>query len=415
MNEIISRIALRFSSFALIRFIFSIGRWVVAAFAFNFLNTENFALLVFTISLIEIIRILSDLGLEPFLYLKVGVNKKRNQVWNYLCRIKVFTSFVSFFLIFLIGYFLNQMNLMIAGLLIITGSLITVSQAIIQKNNLVYKIHILGMQAIFIFSILVASLLFVTGWKQYLWSLVAFEFFILILILKYIGLDIIRDHLISNRIKKNHKKSILWILFNKSGYSYFTQLISAISARTDVFIIRPLIGISAQANYSAAFRLTDPIVQIVAGIVLSILVERSSFSTNSNVSNLRRILNSSLYKFTISLSMAIALFSSVASFLISLGLSSPINNLLFIFFIGLAPVRILNQFHSYALMKLNCMNVVFWCTTVLGFTFLITLINVEIYKSEFFVFSLFCFGETLNCLFQLTYLKKKVFIDKKSI
>ena len=149
MREFLLQISLRLSSFALVRLMFSIGRWLVALVALNSLDTNNFATLLLIISVVEIIKISSDFGIEPFIFLRLDIARRRDRVWDFICRAKVVVSIISFLLVFSAGVYLKNRGLAICGTLLITGSLVTVLQGIIQKYNLLQRLHVLDFKACF--------------------------------------------------------------------------------------------------------------------------------------------------------------------------------------------------------------------------------------------------------------------------
>jgi len=410
--EFILQISRRLSSFALVRFFFSIGRWLIAVVALNSLDTNSFATLLFIISVIEIIKIISDFGLEPFMFLRIDIVRKRDRVWDFICRAKVVLSIISFLLVFSVGVYLENRGLAICGALLITGSLVTVLQGIIQKHSLLQRLHVLAFKAGSALFSLALILLYLDHWESFIFALVLFEITVVAVIAQHVGFSLIRYHLFDGALKNNHRVKVSKILLNKSGFIYLTTLIANLAARSDVILIRPLIGIAAQAQYTAAYRLTEPLLQIVASIILSVLVSRSNFSNLDNAQTLGRIMKLLWYNVMCMGALGLACVAATLSVSFFTGALSAQSNMLFLLFIALAPIRILNQFHSYALMKFNLMRIVFLSTLSLALTFGITLMILlagEDYANIIYlVFALFCAGEIINFCYQWFYLRKIV-------
>ena len=98
--------------------------------------------------------------------------------------------------------------------------------------------------------------LYLDHWESFIYALVLFEVTVVAVIAQHVGFSLIRYHLFGGALKNNHRVKISKILLNKSGFVYLTTLIANLAARSDVILIRPLIGMVAQAQYSAAYRLT---------------------------------------------------------------------------------------------------------------------------------------------------------------
>ena len=410
MKEFFLQISRRLSSFALVRLVFSIGRWLVAAIALTSLDTNNFATLLFIISVVEIIKIISDFGLEPFIFLRIGIVRRRDRVWDYICRVKIVISIITFLLVFFVGVYLKNYGLAFCGTLLLTGSLLTVLQGIIQKHTLLHRLHVIAFKASIALFLLGLIVLDLDDWEFFVYALVLFEVAVVAIIAQHVGFSLIRYHLLGDSLKNNHMIKISKILFNKSGYVYLTTLISNLAARSDVILIRPLIGVVAQAQYSAAYRLTEPLLQIIASLILSVLVSRSNFSNIDNSNTLGAIMKSCWYNVMCISALGLAFIAAILSINFFTGVLSSQSNTLFLLFLTLAPIRILNQFHSYGLMKFNLMRVVFFSTLSLALMFgitLLTLLTGEISVTTIYlVFALFSIGEIINFCCQWFYLRK---------
>jgi len=410
MNEFILQILVRLSSFAIVRLLFSIGRWLVAVAALNSLDTNNFATLLLVISVVEIIKISSDFGLEPFIFLRIDIDRRRDRVWDFICRVKVLVSIISFFLIFSVGVYLEKHGLAICGILLITGSLVTVLQGIIQKYNLLEKLHMLTFKSSIALFLLGLIIFYLEQWEAFIYALVLFEIAVVVVIAQHVGFSLIRSNLLGAALKNNHRAKIFKILLNKSGFVYLTTLIANLAARSDVILIRPLIGIVAQAQYSAAYRLTEPILQILASVILSVLIARSNFSNLDNSKTLGVIINSRWYKLVCISAFRLGCVAVILSVNFFTGALLTHFNMLFLLVIILAPIRILNQLHSYALMKFNLMRIVFLSTLSLALMFGITLLVLLTGESSittiYLVFALFCVGEIINFCCQWFSLRK---------
>ena len=410
MREFLLQTSLRLYSFASVRLLFSIGRWFVVLISLNSLDTNSFATLLLIISVIEIIKLSTDFGLEPFIFLRIDTSRTRDRVWDFICRVKVTVAFISFLLVFFVGVYIENLGLAICGVLLITGNLITVLQGIIQKNNLLQGLHFLSLKAGSTLFLLAMIVLHLDNWESFIYTLVLFEVAVVIVIAHHIGFSLIRYHLFGVALKNNHRVKIFKILLNRSGLIYLTTLIANLAARTDVILIRPMIGVFAQAQYSAAYKLTEPLLQIVASVILSVLVSRSNFSKLDNSQTLGKIMKSRWYNVMCIGAVGIAFTAITLSVNFFTGALSAQSNILFLLFITLAPIRILNQLHSYALMKFNLMRIVFLSTLSLalmfGITFLILLTGKISPTTIYLIFALFSVGEILNFFCQWFYLRK---------
>ena len=392
---------------AQIRVTLAISRWLILAYAFNNFDALIFGSLAAALSILEIARVISDLGLEPLVYLKSGGNnQKLNKIWGGIFLIKILSSIIAMIIMLIIAIILNKTELILSAFVLPVWAANVLLMSLVQKYKKTEKIpYITGV--IFISGVALGLFLLNNLSPENLMAILIMPDLICT-----IGFAIILSKKFSE-IKISifegfgKIKIIGLIISKKAAKSFLIQLMSSVIQRADVVIVLPILGYAAQAKYSAAYRFTEPILQMggifaLGWLINSLNSNKSTFKINSmNLLNNKKV-RAAYYAATI---------CAVVTILVSIYMNfSNIDNdfLLIAMFIAIMPVRIINIFASTILTRLERFNLIAIGTT-LSFTVIMLGGVILNHKDTIYItFGIYCLGELINSAFQFNKLKSLV-------
>ena len=263
----------RYTSFTLAKVTLFIGRSAILILSFQWLSTTEFALVASAFSLVEILRVITDMGSEQIIYSRLSsANKPIPNIVKSLVTFRVQVSFLVTALFSFTSYFILSSDIWPLFLLPAIYSLQSSSISFIQKKRDFTKIFILVILVIMaaLFSIFIAFFYEITG--TFLIYLMIFpELFAAVaalVISKNAWYNII---LYKYRTFHLIPKLLPYIL-----PSFTVSILVILYTRLDLILVLPLLGKLSQANYSIGFRLVEPVFLILALGSLSLLAELGS-------------------------------------------------------------------------------------------------------------------------------------------
>jgi len=388
----------RYLGFSSAKVALLIGKSGVLILAYGWLPTAEFALLAGTLSAIELLRPLSDMGAENIIYSRLGnpyallPRIVQKILW---LRIQV-ASLIG--LIGLLGLFaFGYTNIVPLFLLPIIVAIQNTNLAFLQKDRANQEISILTIIALSASTGSVVLAYLCQANELLLCLLLIFPEVIACLIGVYLSRAHWRPLLFSpSKNKRGIKKIAPYMLPSIS-----IGLIVMIYSRLDIIYIRPVLGTQAQADFSVAFRLVDPIFLILSLASLTLLAELGSTnSTNAKVIALRLLKKMGARFYAV----FFGIFSILALNLHYLSLHlfhfSPEAASLLTVFLLTIPIKLLNTFYSSLLQRAGRFNLILVAaiiTLLCTFTFAILFGMVFGVMGVAFALSA---AETINMLYQ---------------
>jgi O-antigen/teichoic acid export membrane protein len=353
MSAISFRFLRRYASFAAARLALVAGRWGVLLLASQRLGTAEFAAIAAALSLVELLRALADGGTESYIYSKLGARHQR-------FRVSVRAAMQLRALLGFLATVIGMLSWLVFGgdfvvlpmfLLIFASSIQSIGVALLQKDQ---DFHKLGMLVIFCLlggAFSVASAAFTSPSNRALvWFLIAPD----------VGAAVVATSLSLLALKQVIKKTARGIFRSltpaagKLIPSALVPTLAILYSRLDVFFVLPVMGIAAQAGYSVAFRLVEPVFLLLAIGASALLAELGGGSRADALRLSRRvgeIVQSRTLLFLIGLSFvcgAVAwLFTIVALDTV------PQVSILAAILALVIPIRVLNAMHSALLQRLG--------------------------------------------------------------
>jgi O-antigen/teichoic acid export membrane protein len=363
---------LRYFSFTTAKIALLVGKCVILILAYGWLPTADFALLAGILSVIEIVRPVSDLGAENIIYTRLGkAQGVLPKVIQKILRIRLKAAgLISLIgIIGLIGFGYANVAPLFLLPLIVAGQ--NTNLALLQKVHAYHNISVLTITAL---SISTASAL-IAYWNQADDLLLSLLLISPEVVAGFVGIYLSRTSwrsLWSNSLnnKKSLKKLLPYML-----PSIGIGVIVMIYSRLDVIYIRPVLGEQAQADFSVAFRLVDPLFLILSLASLTLLAELGSNNSPDAKLISQTIFKKMGAKFYI---LFFGMFCILAFNLYYLSLylfnfSSVAANLLVVFILTI-PIKLLNTFYSSLLQRAGKFNLIFLAamiTLICTFTFAI--------------------------------------------
>jgi O-antigen/teichoic acid export membrane protein len=349
-----------------------VGKSVILILAYGWLPTADFALLAGILSVIEIVRPVSDLGAENIIYARLG-NAQRllPRVIQKILRLRLqVAGLISLIgIVGLIGFgYVNVAPLFLLPL-IVAGQ--NTNLALLQKVHAYRNITVLTITA---FSTSVASIL-IAYWSQADNLLLCLLLISPEVVAGFVGIYLSRTSwksLWSSSLKnKKSIKKLLPYMLPSIGIGVIVMIYS----RLDVIYIRPVLGEQAQADFSVAFRLVDPLFLILSLASLTLLAELGSNNSPDAKRISQTLFKKMRAKFYI---LFFGVFCILAFNLYYLSLyvfyfSSVAANLLIVFILTI-PIKLLNTFYSSLLQRAGKFNQIFLAamiTLICTFTFAI--------------------------------------------
>jgi len=348
----------RYLSFTLAKVGVLVGRSAILILSFHWLTPIEFAGLAASLSFVEITKAFSELGAESIIYSRMSsFDKPISHIVKKLIRARfLVSSAFSLLLLFIFGYVLSS-NSWPLFLLPLLGSFQNSNIAFMQKERSYKKILFLVLWTLFISlaSVVIAFLHEVKG-NSLAILMIAPEIFSM-------SLGVIFTNVAWKQVLNYPQKAgqILG-LSRLRPYIFPSLAVSVIVifySRLDVLLVLPLLGVTAQADYSIGLRLVEPLFLIMSMASFTLLAELgSSNSVNSRVISIELVKKMNLLNF-----LKFLFFGSfLACFLFwvakqYLGLSEPALKVLFILTLAI-PIKLCNTFLSSLLQRAGLFNVV---------------------------------------------------------
>jgi O-antigen/teichoic acid export membrane protein len=348
----------RYLSFTLAKVGVLVGRSAILILSFHWLTPIEFAGLAASLSFVEITKAFSELGAESIIYSRMSsFDKPISHIVKKLIRARfLVSSAFSLLLLFIFGYVLSS-NSWPLFLLPLLGSLQNSNIAFMQKERSYKKILFLVLWTLFISlaSVVIAFLHEVKG-NSLAILMITPEIFSM-------SLGVIFTNVAWKQVLNYPQKAgqILG-LSRLRPYIFPSLAVSVIVifySRLDVLLVLPLLGVTAQADYSIGLRLVEPLFLIMSMASFTLLAELgSSNSVNSRVISIELVKKMNLLNF-----LKFLFFGSfLACFLFwvakqHLGLSEPALKVLFILTLAI-PIKLCNTFLSSLLQRAGLFNVV---------------------------------------------------------
>lgn len=323
------------------------GRSIILIASYQWLSKLEFSLLTATISAIEILRIVSDFGTENIIYSRLSdVNQPIKNIVRHLIKFRLVLAVITSLLLSLINLLYFKENIWLLFSLIILNVTHATNISFMQKNREYKKVFILVF-TVFIFATLsvLACIQFQLRGNDLYLSIILPE-----LTFALLGLAFTRTQWHTVIQHNNFKKvsRLIKFVIPSALLSFFTILYS----RLDVALVLPLLKEAAQAEFSVAMRLIDPIFALVAMGAISLLAElgaKNSKHANQITFNIFNKLNT---KFIVSI-ICLGLFASATLSYIAMHLlkfSSLATYVLFIMALTI-PIKMLNTVYTTILIR----------------------------------------------------------------
>mgnify|MGYP005624740497 FL=1 len=397
-KEIISRVQLILK----VRFLLTIGRILGLYAAIIFLDKSEFTNIALAISIVEILKVLFDFGLEPYVFLKIGKNdKKINQGWRLVVHNKVVFSIIGAIITIIFSLYLSNINLLIASVLLVTGTLATVLQSYLHKQKF---FSTTPHEALLYLTIILLYVFILMGQSQgyvYIGAMVVYE--IIVVLMLTIKSKIFHNNRELFLFKVKYLNRIVYSVYS-SRFNYAMVLIGTLVTRMDAVIIRPFLGQDAQYIFSTAFRATDPLMQVFGAVITGIMIKTVSNKKVEIVDFIQKVAHSKKFKIIQRLVNILALCVVLfLSFLIISNEKSEINILL-VLFVAIMPMRILCSLVTIAHMRMNNIAYPLKGSIVLMIFCLIIPLFIKNSLSLYLIFLLYIVGEYLNFKYQIYHL-----------
>lgn len=276
----IGRVIRRYASFATARIALVIGRWFVLIQSAKHLEKSEFAALAAALSAAEIIRALGEVGVDNFAYARLGALGARLRVTvrtAFLFRICVA---VPLMVVSVAGYYfwIGEPRVLPVFLLILVTFVQSTSVTMLQKNASFGKLGILvGITLASSLLVDLLALLYPATLEGMSVLLVTGD-----CIAAVAGVWLVMPSLrtLGSQLQKARRPAIRIIqtISPKLGPAAFVSLLAIAYSRLDVVVVLPIVGANAQADYSAGWRLTEPLFLFLSILSITLLAELGSAS-----------------------------------------------------------------------------------------------------------------------------------------
>lgn len=397
---------LRYFGFTTAKIALLIGKSAILILAYGWLPTADFALVAGTLSVIEIMRPVSDLGAENIIYARLGnAQRALPRVVQKILRLRLqVAALISLIGIFgLIGFGYANVAPLFLLPVVVAGQ--NTNLALLQKVHAYRNIAVLTSTAL---SISVASVL-IAFWSQADNLLLSLLLICPEVSASLVGLYLSRTQwqfLWSNPLKNTKSiKKLLPYMLPSIGIGVIVMIYS----RLDVIYIRPVLGEQAQADFSVALRLVDPLFLILSLASLTLLAELGS----NHSAAAKRISQTLIKKMGIKFyGLFFGAFCILAINLYFLSLYvfhfSLVAAHLLVVFVLTIPIKLLNTFYSSLLQRAGRFNLILnaaMITLLCTFTFAIPFGMVYGVMGVAVAAAL---AELINMLYQKTIVQKNL-------
>lgn len=286
------RFASRYASFAAARIALVIGRWFVLIQSARHLDAVEFAALAAALSAAEILRALSDAGVDSFAYSRLGRagHPLRITVRAALLLRLGLSAIVTLVAGMVMLRVANRPELLPVLALVLATAVQSTSVALLQKEARFSAMAVLVAGTLLV-SLAVDLMAYVQA--------PALATMAILLIIPDLAAAAVAATLASPSIKRllqqaGHRQRSLAAqlkpVASKLAPAAAVSILVILYSRLDVAIVRPLAGNIEQAHYSAGFRLIEPAFTLFAIASLALLAELGAGRTNDVRSLATRLL-----------------------------------------------------------------------------------------------------------------------------
>jgi len=386
----------------------SLFRWYIFFIALSNLDQNNFATLAFTISVIEIIRVFSDFGFEPYLFIKIANGtKKPVKSWWVIASLKSIFSFIATILVAIYALLFENNVLLLSAILITTGTIILELQCLLQRKNNYKDALKVGLVNLIFLIILISQKKLICNILFLIEILIIFDI-LQIIVMLFATYSHIRS--MSNLLSISSFKifKIAKTTCALSMFTYVITLLTTLSQRLDAIIINPILGSASQAEFSTAYRLTEPFLQFFSILSLAIFLNNKGLTINQMLLKINS-LNFSKWKMRYIL---ISVFLAATSVYGNIFLQGYANlsrvQLMELGFIFITPVRVGSIIASSILIKLNRIKYVSIAALLLFVGSYSSIFFISKTSSANLVFAIYAFSECVNFLYQTMMVRRSV-------
>jgi O-antigen/teichoic acid export membrane protein len=264
----------RYASFTFAKVSLLATRWIILMLSLHWLTPSKFAQLAGVLSLVEILRAFSDIGAENIIYARLAESGRPiSPIVKSLIRARiVIACLLCIVAILLIKLFtINAYWLLFILLPILAFQ--NASIAFLQKERNLKQIALLAFSAI---SVGVFATCYARNAKS------DGTLLCLLLILPEAITSIISFFMTKKYwilVISTYNKFRLHRLWPYIGPSAAVSILVMCYSRLDVLLVSPLLGSLDQADYSAGFRLVEPLFLVLALASMSLLAELGALDT----------------------------------------------------------------------------------------------------------------------------------------
>lgn len=350
------RFARRYATFAAARIALIVGRWFVLVQSARHLPTSEFAMLAAALSIAEILRALSDVGADGYVYSRLGSSGQRLRAT--VSAVLAFRG-LSAVTVAVVGGSIHAtitgrldvlpvFGIIVAGMGQATGVALLQKQARFGALALLVAITLVASATVDLATLLLPATL-----ARMSWLMIAPDCIAAITALSLAG-PLLAAPMRRIRAQRRSLFSNLRPVVGKLLPGGIVSVLVVAYSRLDVMIVLPLAGVTAQAEYSAGFRLVEPAFLFFAIASLALLAELGSGRTADTRRLAQRLLDIPTALIGISLPLA-AVLAAVLTWAVSLhlfGLGEAASGLAALFAAAL-PFRIGNSMISALLLRLG--------------------------------------------------------------
>lgn len=276
--SVFQRFAGRYASFAAARISLVIGRWFILVQSARHLTTDEFAALAAALSIAEILRALSDAGVDSYSYSRLGppTSPVRITVRAALLLRVLLSGAVTTLAVMGMLASASRPQLLPVLALILATSVQSMAVALLQKRAR------FGAMAVLVLATLVASLsVDAVAYAR----AVSLSGMAVLLVTPDIAAAVIaaalaRQSLVAlgSRAWRSRRAFVRQLapIAGKLLAGAAVSVLVILYSRLDVVVVRPLAGATQQAHYSAGFRLVEPAFLLFAIGSLALLAELGS-------------------------------------------------------------------------------------------------------------------------------------------
>jgi len=299
----LKQFASRYASFAGARIALVVSRWFVLIQSARHLTPIEFGVLAAALSASEITRALGDLGVDSFVYSRLGgPNSPLSPCVRTAILLRAVTSVL---LLFIAVYIWNAIalpiNVSTVFLLIFAVPTQSTAVAMLQKAA-AFRSLMLLIGITFVASLTVDAVALANPKSLGLMALLLVS---ADLVAAFAALALAAPMIAQLfRAASKRRRSVWKIIQPSMGRLLPSALIAVIVmvyGRIDVVIVRPLLGANAQADFSAGFRLIEPFFLIFAIGALALLAELAGRTRDSSQKIANHILRASPVFITVAL------------------------------------------------------------------------------------------------------------------